>query len=118
MPIYEYQCGSCMKTIEIIQKFSDSPPSQCEQCQERGHMTKLMSQTSFLLKGGGWYDDAYSSKTAKKTTDKDDKPTTTDSPGDGKTADPKPESKKAVDKPTVSSKDIKPSKAKTPAKND
>jgi putative FmdB family regulatory protein len=53
MPIYEYRCDGCGQQFEVIQKFSDSPLEVCEACQ--GHLTKLISQTSFQLKGTGWY---------------------------------------------------------------
>lgn len=57
MPLYEYQCESCSKVTEIIQKFSDSPLAECPEC--RGPVTKLISMNSFALKGGGWYTTDY-----------------------------------------------------------
>jgi putative FmdB family regulatory protein len=59
MPIYEYGCDVCNKRIEVMQKFSDSPLERCEFC--GGHLRKLVSNTSFVLKGSGWYADGYSS---------------------------------------------------------
>ena len=53
MPLYEYSCSKCHKTIEVIQKFSETPLSACPEC--AGVLTKLVSRTSFQLKGGGWY---------------------------------------------------------------
>ena len=53
MPIYEYQCNACQEICEKIMKFSDPNPQTCETCGE-GPMTKLMSPSSFHLKGGGW----------------------------------------------------------------
>ncbi len=53
MPIYEYQCEKCGSVIEAIQNFSDSPLSACASCSETLH--KLISQSSFHLKGSGWY---------------------------------------------------------------
>jgi len=57
MPLYEYQCTTCSKVTEIIQKFSDTPLAECPECQ--GPLTKLMSMNSFALKGGGWYTSDY-----------------------------------------------------------
>jgi len=57
MPMYEYQCSSCKKVHEIIQKFSDAPLTECPEC--GGPMTKLMSASSFALKGTGWYTTDY-----------------------------------------------------------
>ena len=53
MPIYEYRCEKCGSHFEVIQKFSDKPLKFCSNC--KGRLTKLISQTSFQLKGSGWY---------------------------------------------------------------
>lgn len=53
MPVYEYECMSCRKRCEVIQRFDDPPIETCEQC--GGQMQKLISNTSFVLKGNGWY---------------------------------------------------------------
>lgn len=59
MPVYEYECQECSKVFEVQQKIADNPLSNCPECQ--GPVKKLMSMTSFQLKGGGWYADGYSS---------------------------------------------------------
>lgn len=61
MPIYEYQCESCQDVIEKWQSLSDKPISTCPSCS--GAMKKLISRSSFQLKGGGWYADGYSGAT-------------------------------------------------------
>ena len=73
MPIYEYRCEKCDSHFEVIQKFSDKPLKFCSNC--KGRLTKLISQTSFQLKGSGWYvtDYAKSGKTASKS-DESSKP--------------------------------------------
>lgn len=60
MPIYEYECQACGHTFEEWQKMSDKPIRVCPKCKAR-KVEKLISQTSFHLKGGGWYKDLYSS---------------------------------------------------------
>jgi putative FmdB family regulatory protein len=65
MPIYEYECPNCGKHYEIIQKFSDEPLNRCPEC--GGHVHKLISRTSFVLKGTGWYVTDYASPERKKT---------------------------------------------------
>ena len=60
MPIYEYQCEKCGGTIEVLQKFSDSPLETCPSC--GGGVSKLMSTNSFQLKGSGWYVTDYKGK--------------------------------------------------------
>lgn len=87
MPIYEYECLQCGKTTEAMQKFSDSPLSSCEHCS--GELHKLISMSTFHLKGSGWYVTDYSGKNqstsaansseSPKTekTEKTDKPSST-----------------------------------------
>lgn len=53
MPVYEYKCESCAKHFEVWQKITDSPLTECEAC--GGKLHKLISQSSFVLKGSGWY---------------------------------------------------------------
>ncbi|MBW2367668.1 MAG: zinc ribbon domain-containing protein [Deltaproteobacteria bacterium] len=60
MPIYEYECDSCGAVKEVIQKFSDKPLRACSQCS--GKLRKLVSQSSFHLKGSGWYVTDYADK--------------------------------------------------------
>ncbi len=56
MPIYEYECQACGHRFEEWQKMSDDPIKVCPKCKKR-KVEKLISQTSFQLKGGGWYSD-------------------------------------------------------------
>lgn len=59
MPVYEYECPACEKVIEVQQRISEDPLSTCPEC--GGEVKKLVSMSSFHLKGGGWYSDGYSS---------------------------------------------------------
>jgi putative FmdB family regulatory protein len=67
MPIYEYKCLKCGKEFEVIQKFSDEPLRKCSDCE--GEVRKLISNTSFILKGTGWYATDYASSERKKAVD-------------------------------------------------
>ena len=60
MPIYEYQCGKCGEIFEAFQKITDAPLKKCKFCS--GEVEKLISQSSFQLKGSGWYLTDYSNK--------------------------------------------------------
>ena len=60
MPIYEYSCKKCGKTIEVIRKFSDPILRKHQGC--GGSLTKLISTASFQLKGTGWYVTDYARK--------------------------------------------------------
>ncbi len=64
MPIYEYSCDECGKLCEVIQKYDDKPLSTCPEC--GGPMHKIISHTSFILKGSGWYVTDYASPERKK----------------------------------------------------
>ncbi len=85
MPIYEYQCQKCREVTEAMQKFSDSPLTQCPSC--HGELKKMISHSSFHLKGSGWYVTDYSRKGASapesKKTEPADKPA---APADSGTA--------------------------------
>ncbi|MBZ4374039.1 zinc ribbon domain-containing protein [Corallococcus interemptor] len=61
MPIYEYGCSACGKTIDVLQKMSDPTPPACTACGAQGTLSKQVSRSSFHLKGGGWYSDLYGS---------------------------------------------------------
>ncbi len=52
MPIYEYSCKKCGE-FEVTQRITDKPLAKCPTC--RAKVTKLISSTSFHLKGSGWY---------------------------------------------------------------
>jgi len=53
MPIYEYRCAECGAVQEALQKISDAPLETCRSCS--GPLRKLVSHSSFHLKGAGWY---------------------------------------------------------------
>lgn len=57
MPLYEYECPACDRVYEVMQKFSDAPLAECPTC--KGPIRKLMSLSSFALKGSGWYTTDY-----------------------------------------------------------
>ena len=61
MPIYEYECKKCHKLTEVMQKMSDPGPAKCPKCGSK-RIERVMSQTSFQLKGEGWYITDYSRK--------------------------------------------------------
>ena len=60
MPLYEYRCSSCGHEFETEQRITADPLKDCPQCTKPA-LERLISRTSFALKGGGWYKDAYSS---------------------------------------------------------
>jgi len=60
MPIYEYQCQSCNHQMEVLQKLSDEPLTDCPACGAAA-VKKKVSAVAFRLKGGGWYETDFKS---------------------------------------------------------
>ena len=60
MPVYEYHCKACDHEFEREQRISDKPVKKCPSCGAL-QAKRLISRTSFVLKGGGWYNDLYAS---------------------------------------------------------
>lgn len=65
MPIYEYECTSCCNVFEVFQRMTENPLTACPDC--TGAVKKLVSRSSFQLKGTGWYADGYSNKSSGGT---------------------------------------------------
>ncbi|MFQ5514276.1 MAG: FmdB family zinc ribbon protein [Myxococcota bacterium] len=61
MPTYEYECSNGHQ-FEVVQRITDEPLKRCKLC--RAKARRLISATSFILKGGGWYSDGYSGGSA------------------------------------------------------
>ena len=64
MPIYEYRCTKCGKTFDALQHMSAEPLQECIFC--HGKVEKLISASSFQLKGSGWYITDYKKKDVEK----------------------------------------------------
>jgi putative FmdB family regulatory protein len=119
MPIYEYACEKCGHEFEVEQRMSAEPVKSCPVCRAR-KVKRLISRTSFVLKGGGWYSDLYSSPTKSEAksdstteksepsekTEKTEKPAASASEKTGAAADPtsKSESSKSESKSTSKDK--------------
>jgi putative FmdB family regulatory protein len=98
MPIYEYECDKCGHAFEREQSMSEPPVKTCPKCKGR-KVTKLISRSSFVLKGGGWYADGYGD--AKKKSSGDATPSgTSDAPSPGASTSGASESKSASDTPS------------------
>ena len=115
MPIYEYQCKKCGE-FEVVQKITDTQLKRCPTC--RSKVTKLISTTTFHLKGTGWYVTDYGPKDGKskesRSESKDSKAEQSTSTSDTKSSDSKSSDTKSSD--TKSSKtDTKASTSKEAA---
>ena len=65
MPTYEYACSNCQNQWEEIQKISEPASTVCPKCTQ-ATAKRQISGGNFILKGGGWYADLYSSTPTKK----------------------------------------------------
>ena len=93
MPTYEYNCNKC-GIFEVSQHITEAPLSKCPHC--RGKVHKLISQTSFQLKGSGWYLTDYGKGNGKDRSKgkKEDRASESSSvPESAKSESPKTESK-------------------------
>src|ERR1700722_3573265 len=87
MPIYEYKCPKCGE-FEVTQRITEDALKKCPTCKSK--VERLLSRTSFILKGTGWYATDYASKpngdAAKENAAKADSAATDSSKSDsGKT---------------------------------
>lgn len=88
MPVYEYKCNSCAMLTEAWQKISDSPLITCPHCS--GELKKVISCTSFHLKGSGWYVTDYAGRKAANS----DKEGASAKPSDKPSEKPSPQTTK------------------------
>ena len=86
MPIYEYGCTKCGSIEEAWQAFSDKPLKICKHCS--GKLHKLISQSTFHLKGTGWYATDYANKSGNSSPKKQHKKPDT-KPGSSKKSEQK-----------------------------
>ena len=97
MPIYEYRCDKC-GDFEVRQKITDQPLSRCPTC--KGKVRKLISNTSFQLKGSGWYLTDYARKDKAPKEKKEEKAPAAEAKGDGKAGADAGEKSSTEKKPT------------------
>lgn len=103
MPIYEYQCTDCQSVFEEWQSGFEEREMECPEC--GGASRRLISHSSFHLKGGGWYADGYGGEASGSKSDTASEPGTasesakTESGG----ADKAPASKPASDSSSAGS---------------
>src|ERR1700720_168633 len=67
MPLYEYECTTCHRHTEKIQKFSDPEITACPHC--GGKLERVLSAPAVSFKGGGWYADGYGNAKPKSSSD-------------------------------------------------
>lgn len=53
MPTYQYRCTSCNTEVEVVQKFTDDPLTDCPECD--GNLRKVFNAVGVVFKGSGFY---------------------------------------------------------------
>jgi|SRR5215475_15304893 len=109
MPIYEYKCNKC-GVVEVMQRITEAPLRKCPNCKSK--VERMVSRSSFVLKGTGWYATDYANK------GKDHTPASED--GVSSNGNPKGESKsesktEAKSEAKASTESKPPSSEKTPS---
>lgn len=61
MPTYNYGCIECGNEWEEIHKMNDPIIKECPKCKKETAKRLISNNTSFVLKGGGWYKEGYCS---------------------------------------------------------
>ena len=67
MPIYEYQCSVCSTIFEELVSSVDKISTPCIRCGQEAH--RVISKTTFQLKGDGWYVTEYGNKSQSSNND-------------------------------------------------
>ena len=114
MPIYEYKCPKC-GVFEATKRITEPPLKRCPTCKSK--VERLLSRTSFVLKGSGWYATDYA-RSGSGSAGSDS--TSTESSANGAPSaasdSTKAESASKTDAPSTPSKPSKPASAKSAAK--
>ncbi len=92
MPIYEYKCNECEHVFEDWQSGFEEKEQECPLCKGKSH--RIMSNTSFVLKGTGWYVTDYAGQKPSGSSDNSANSVPAKSEGKSKSA--------AADKPAKS----------------
>lgn len=65
MPTYEYECTTCGAQFEREQKITEDPIKECPEC--GNSVKRVISASSFVLKGSGWYVTDYARKNSSSS---------------------------------------------------
>jgi putative FmdB family regulatory protein len=64
---YEYLCTACGHQWEADQSITAPALKDCPKCNKAKAQRQVSGGTGFVLKGGGWYADLYSSSKSSKS---------------------------------------------------
>ena len=109
MPIYEYKCNKC-GVVEVMQRITEAPLKKCPNCKSK--VERMVSRSSFVLKGTGWYATDYANKSKDRAPASEDGASSANGAAKGESQS---ESKAEAKSDAKASTESKPSSAeKTP----
>lgn len=111
MPIYEYNCAKC-GVFEVTQRITENPLRKCPTC--KGKVERIVSRTSFILKGSGWYATDYAKSGSGA---KSDSSTAADSSSSASPATPASSSANGAPASEGTAASSKPAEKSAPAKS-
>ena len=113
MPIYEYKCPKC-GVVEVTQRITEAPLKKCPNCKSK--VERMISRSSFVLKGTGWYATDYANKGKNNASESSEKASSSNGSSSETKSESKTESKPSAESKPASSKSAssdKPSSAKS-----
>ncbi|HTR60268.1 MAG TPA: zinc ribbon domain-containing protein [Candidatus Binataceae bacterium] len=113
MPIYEYKCPKC-GVVEVTQRITEAPLKKCPNCKSK--VERMISRSSFVLKGTGWYATDYANKGKNNASESSEKASSSNGSSSETKSESKSESKPSAESKPASSKSAssdKPSSAKS-----
>ena len=93
MPTYEYLCKSCGQRLEVQQRFTDDPLTECPACE--GPLRKVFGNVGIAFKGSGFYKTDSRGPTSKSTA------STSESSGESSTSSSSSESSASSESSTT-----------------
>src|SRR5262252_3607739 len=109
MPIYEYKCNKC-GVVEVMQRITEAPLKKCPNCKRK--LERMMSRSSFVLKGTGWYATDYANKGKDHAPASEDGVTTSNGSSKGESqSEAKSEAKASTESKPSSSEKTTPTKS-------
>lgn len=82
MPTYNYRCGACGHEFERVQRITEDAIKTCPSCNAES-ASRLITSGNFILRGSGWYSDAYSGGSNKKSEAKGESSSSSSDSGGG-----------------------------------
>jgi putative FmdB family regulatory protein len=115
MPIYEYKCPKC-GVVEVTQRITEASLKKCPNCKSK--VERMISRSSFVLKGTGWYATDYANKGKNNASDTAEASSSNGTSKSETKSESKTDSKQTESKPSPESKSSSSEKASTPKSAD